>query len=295
MSGVFDKVLGFFRKPRQIPSYKYDTGLLWKVSNGRSKAYILGAIYFGKRGCFPMPVTIDEAFEDSQVLVVQSEAETGSWEARKEKMKQKCLLPEGVTIEDVVSPSTRKAIQEHGVDLKRYANYRPWILASTLEWDAMKSLGFSNKYCMSTYYEKRAKLLGMPVKSLGKSSQYAGASLQPAEESEFLYAMLQMLKEIERRNTIWLYYWRNGDTQGLEGMLLEYLDIFPKAAPYIQAAIWDLCGPMADKVEGYLKKGLTHFVIMSDGHAVGEQGVINLLKERGYQVRQLSVDDKIYR
>ena len=41
------------------------------------------------------------------------------------------------------------------------------------------------------------------------------------------------------------------------------------------------------KIDDYLKTKATYFVVVGAGHLLGEKGIIQLLKERGYTVEQL--------
>ena len=44
---------------------------------------------------------------------------------------------------------------------------------------------------------------------------------------------------------------------------------------------------MVDKIEGFLENDEIYFVVVGAGHLVGENGIINLLEEKGYITEQL--------
>jgi hypothetical protein len=44
---------------------------------------------------------------------------------------------------------------------------------------------------------------------------------------------------------------------------------------------------MASKIEDFLKTKETYFVIVGAGHLVGEKGMVEILKKKGYQVDQM--------
>ncbi|MGA2330770.1 MAG: TraB/GumN family protein, partial [Syntrophales bacterium] len=44
---------------------------------------------------------------------------------------------------------------------------------------------------------------------------------------------------------------------------------------------------MAQKIEGYLKTNGTYFVVVGAVHLLGDKGIIQLLKDKGYSVEQL--------
>jgi len=43
---------------------------------------------------------------------------------------------------------------------------------------------------------------------------------------------------------------------------------------------------MAAKIEGYLKETGEFFVVVGAGHLVGEKGIVELLKRKGFPVEQ---------
>ena len=48
---------------------------------------------------------------------------------------------------------------------------------------------------------------------------------------------------------------------------------------------------MTEKIKGYLEEEGTFFVIAGAAHMVGEDGIVALLRNEGYTVRQMSCDD----
>jgi hypothetical protein len=44
---------------------------------------------------------------------------------------------------------------------------------------------------------------------------------------------------------------------------------------------------MAQKIDGYLKTSGTYFVVVGAAHLLGDKGIIQLLKDKGYSVEQL--------
>jgi uncharacterized protein YbaP (TraB family) len=54
-----------------------------------------------------------------------------------------------------------------------------------------------------------------------------------------------------------------------------------------QILLWGRHPAMMQNIEGYLASGEVHFVAVGSLHLVGERGLVSLLKEKGYKVRQL--------
>jgi uncharacterized protein YbaP (TraB family) len=48
------------------------TVMFWKASSGTNNVYLLGSIKVGPKDCYPLPGEVEEAFESSAVLVVET-------------------------------------------------------------------------------------------------------------------------------------------------------------------------------------------------------------------------------
>jgi uncharacterized protein len=75
--------------------------------------------------------------------------------------------------------------------------------------------------------------------------------------------------------------------KGIESILMESIREEPKLAPIMRKLIDDRNVKMVSKIEGFLKTGQTCFIVAGAGHLVGNKGIVNMLKEKGYSVQQL--------
>jgi uncharacterized protein YbaP (TraB family) len=78
--------------------------------------------------------------------------------------------------------------------------------------------------------------------------------------------------------------WRHGDADGLAAHLREAYQDFPA---FNDRLLGDRNRRWIPKIENYLKSGDTVFVVAGAGHFGGSDGVIALLRARGYSVEQL--------
>ena len=79
--------------------------------------------------------------------------------------------------------------------------------------------------------------------------------------------------------------WRIGDTVAMEELV--YLDQDPNMQVYFEKFFHERDRLMTAKIEAYIKSGKTYLVVVGSGHLVGSKGIISLLRQRGYTVRQL--------
>ncbi|MGE5894163.1 MAG: TraB/GumN family protein, partial [bacterium] len=61
----------------------------------------------------------------------------------------------------------------------------------------------------------------------------------------------------------------------------------PAIEPVYEKIIYKRNEGMASKIEGLLKTERTCFIVVGAGHLVGKKSIIELLRPKGYSIRQL--------
>ena len=78
-----------------------------------------------------------------------------------------------------------------------------------------------------------------------------------------------------------------GGHKGVESIIIRSLAEDKRLSPIYEKLIYERNRSMASKIEDYLKTKETYFVVVGAGHLVGSQGIIELLKGKGFVVEQL--------
>ncbi len=81
--------------------------------------------------------------------------------------------------------------------------------------------------------------------------------------------------------------WVKGDVEQLQ-QLSQNATSTPEAKVWMRSLLEGRNPGMADKIAGYLAGSDPVFVIIGAAHVVGKDGVIELLKKRGFLVKRLS-------
>ena len=81
--------------------------------------------------------------------------------------------------------------------------------------------------------------------------------------------------------------WNSGDIKGVEKIMTQSVTEDSRFAPIYEVLIYDRNKSMASKIEDFLKTEETYFVIVGAGHLVGERGIVEILKRKGYSVEQM--------
>jgi uncharacterized protein YbaP (TraB family) len=81
--------------------------------------------------------------------------------------------------------------------------------------------------------------------------------------------------------------WQAGDPKLLLDIASKYNAEVPGAKAFEEKFIWSRHDAMLKKIEGYLASKDKTFVAVGALHLAGERGLIEMLKKRGYVVKQL--------
>ena len=268
---------------------------LWEVRSENSSAntvYILGSMHIARETLYPLDKRIEDAFGKTDILAVEVNlSEVDNLLVLNEFMV-KGIYSEGDTLEARLSNKTfelvKKKTQELGMDMEEVNICKPWFLALNLVTTESLKLGFDAKYGIDNHFLEKAKgvknIVGIETVDYQIS---LFDSFSDKQQELFLFNTLVDLdilgSEIERIVDIW----KKGDIDGMEFVLRKGLRDYPELADIYEVLIYNRNRNMVVKIESFLKTGNSHFVILGAAHLVGPEGVIWLLREKGYLVQQL--------
>jgi hypothetical protein len=72
----------------------------------------------------------------------------------------------------------------------------------------------------------------------------------------------------------------------MEAVIHRSRDDYPKLLPVYEILVSRRNRTMAAKIEEFLNKGETYFIVVGAAHLVGKDGILERLKEKGYSVVQ---------
>lgn len=266
-------------------------GFLWKIQSKTTTAYILGSIHAYKGELYPLPKKMEDAFDKSDTLAVEANVNEINPESMT-TMINGALYQDKSTLEKHISRETyemtTKKLQELGLPLEIFQNTKPWFIAMTLTSMELQKLGLSPEYGIDNYFLKKAEN-GKRVVEL-ESIDYQVNLLNgfsDAEQELFLVSTLEDLDLLKKDINSILKAWNTGDTKAMESFVFKSLKDDPKMLPIYEKLVFTRNKNIASKIENYLKTKEKYFVVVGAAHLVGKDGIIEILKRKGYIVEQL--------
>jgi len=260
---------------------------MWKVERGETTLYLLGSVHALKEDAYPLPPAIEAAFAEVEVAVFEIDLEHMTKAAI--KMMSTGSLEKGRTLEEVVGPDTWSKFENHveglGFDASLYQGMKPWMAALTVAAFELTQHGYLATAGLDAYLSQLADKNGIKRLALETAEFQVSlfADLSPEQSLAFLSYTLEdlalMIPDMEQ-----LYLdWRSGNVESVEDALLEGFEEFPDV---FKKMVSDRNHAWMPQIEKLLAGDRDAMVVVGSAHLVGEQGVVNLLRGKGYTVEQ---------
>ena len=266
----------------------------WEVKKGNKALYLVGSIHLANASLYPLDPAYMKAFDKSDTLVVEADiTNPESAMGAQLVMIQRGVYPPGTNISSELSEETFDALKEYtkkrGVNLLIFQQLKPWALAITLTVTELTNLGFSQEYGIDRYFLKKAKKEGKNVRELESVLfQIEMLSGFDREDQElFLASSLEEMDKLGEAIELITEAWSDGDHVVLDLAAVADLRDSKEFRSIYKAIYSDRNIGMVKKIKGYLEEEGTFFVIAGAAHMVGKGGIVALLSDAGYTVRQI--------
>jgi uncharacterized protein len=266
---------------------------LWEVSSFTNRAYLFGTVHAGKSQWYPLPQPVEEAFAAAKVLVVEADitnADSLAKVAPAMMLKPPATLSQVVPADDYVR--FQRQLMRYGLKEAETASMRPFMAVSLLVFAEWARLGYLPQFGVDGYLIERAKKDGKRIVEIEGVAVQAAliGSLTPAENRTLFSSTLTALESglTAEQITGMVNAWQAGKPDLLLEIARKYNDLVPGAKEFEEKFIWSRHDAMAGKIEDYLNRSRErHFIAVGSLHLAGPRGLIEVLRSRGYTVRQL--------
>ena len=262
---------------------------LWEVQTASSRVFLLGSLHVLKRSAYPLAAAIDRAYAASQRLVFETNLGAMMEPAVLAKMMELGLYPEGRDLFQNISATTRndleKKLQDLGLPPANFSRFKPWFIAVTLTTLELQRLGFDPRYGLDLHFYTKATADEKELVYLESVDYQLNllAKMNALDQNSFL---VQTLKDLEISTQLagdMMTAWQNGQAQDLYDLLFKSFEDHPGIEDRLLTRRNKEWLPQIEKM---LKTPKTTLVIVGAGHLIGPDGLVEILKQKGYRVKQ---------
>lgn len=278
---------------------------LWTASrDGGTDIYLLGSIHVGDDTMFPLDPAIEAAFDASASIAVELDIDIVDAVALQEDMRQRARLPEGESLFELLPSDVwfgaDRELNKYKVQLVNYDDVRPWFVIWLVSSMSYADTDYDPDKGIDRYFINKAKREEKPVMALETVEEqidaFSGGSLE--EQVQLLEGTVAQMDAQEMSPDDVMDAWESGDTEALANLLIPAPGQEENAGV---AAFWrrlldERNVRMAERVEAIdARQEEPLLMIVGAMHMVGPEGVVALLRERGYTVEQVAATEETAR
>lgn len=272
------------------PAVARGKSFLWEVRHEKNTVYILGSVHAMKKEAYPLPGGIEEAFERSDFLAVEADINEIDPGVIKTMLEEAFYTGEE-TLEKRLSIETynlaKAKLAESGVPIELFQRNKPWVVALMIASIEIQKSGLNPEYGIDRHFLRKAQGRKKTVELESLDCQIKlFNSFTDADQELFLLYTLKDVERLKQEMDAVTEAWISGDTKTIESAVQKGLTEDPRLAPVYEKLFIERNRGMASRIEGFLKTGQRYFVVVGAGHLVGNEGIPELLKRRGYFVEQ---------
>ena len=265
------------------------TSALWSVSSDDNTIYLLGSVHVLKQENYPLHDSIYQAFDKVSHLVFEVNLDEMSSPMNQIGVLAKGMYKDGQTLKQALSPENyaiaKTKLEKRGYQIELFKLMKPWMLATTITILELQKLGFGTDHGVDQHFFQKAKTEEKTVEGLETVEYQLNLfdSLSPKTQEQFLLQTLAEIDILEEQTHNLVESWTHGQIEGLE-VMLENMQEFPEV---YEALITQRNQNWLPHVESYLQQDEPTMIVVGTLHLLGEEGLLAMLKEKGYNIQQL--------
>ena len=286
---------------------------LWKVEGPSNTVWLLGSVHLLPSTSYPLPEAFDRAYEDSDVSVFEVDmSNMGMMEIM--GIFTSAMLPPGMTLSDRLSEETMQMLQPRLTEVfaalesqmgsmsaeteemipgggsldpamlrEMVMRMEPWFLGFLIQSSEATGEAEDLVAGVDMHYTTRSTDDDKRVIGLESFSEQLGffKSLAGDDPDEYLQSMLTSNDTATADFASIVSAWESSDLSKLDEIVNGTLRDAPEL---YQKLLVDRNENWMPKIERYLRSDKNHFVVVGAAHLVGKDGVVAMLREKGYRV-----------
>ena len=262
----------------------------WKATGRGGTIYLMGSIHMMSESFYPLNPALEAAFKDSDLLVEEVDMAEMLDPMAQMSMLTRGMLPSNQSLDKLLSPATlalvKKATGDMGGAGGPLMRFKPWMLAIALQGMELAKAGFNPALGLDQHFYDEAQAAAMKTQGL-ETVEYQISRFDEMTMEQQDRMLAETLKELATETaTVGKLgdAWKSGDVAAIERLALADL----KSDPVMyQRLLVERNRNWLPKIEALFARRGRALVVVGAAHLVGPDGLIAMLKAKGYTVEQL--------
>lgn len=263
---------------------------VWLATKGNNKVYLGGTIHMLRSSDYPLPFEYETAYSNADNLYFEIDIDQMNDPSAQLGMLQRLMYSDGRTLQSVLNADAYQLLTDYvakfSMPMMMLQNMKPGMVMSTLELLEFQTRGFTQNG-VDVHFHQRAKDDDKPIYAFETIDEQIGfiEKMGEGEESEYIMLSLRDLEKIDSDIESMISIWRNGESEDLVDLFVE--DMQKNTPGVYQSLLLDRNLKWMPTLEAMFDDADTELVLVGVAHLVGDDGLVELLRKRGYEVEQL--------
>lgn len=263
---------------------------VWVATKGQYKLFIGGTVHVLSTDDYPLPIEFERAYSKSDQLVFETDInDTGSPQFQA-LMLQRMSYPDGKTLETELSDEAYTALEDYfisrGLSVNSFMQLRPQMITIVMAALELQRIGMVSTG-VDDYFFQKARKDKKPIQYLESVEQQLDilVSMGAGQENELILNTVRDLGSFDQLMEDMKTAWRKGDEKKF-----EQVAVFPMQNEFpalYQSLLVNRNNAWLSYIERMMTTSDIEFVLVGALHLIGEDGVLQQLKARGYQVSKM--------
>jgi uncharacterized protein YbaP (TraB family) len=259
---------------------------VWTVKGKTNTVYLAGSVHALPKEHAAFPEQLERAYQAAQVVVLEVDLDDFNPLEAVQFITANGTLPADQSLKDVVGAKDYHRVaalaSSLGVPELAIAKLEPWAAALVLTQFALSRTGFDAQLGIDMQITERAKADGKRIDGLetviDQLSVFDARTFD--EQTRFLLDSTDDAPKLDEDLGKLIQAWRTGDLRALEK---EFVKERAKSPALYDALLGVRNRKWLPQIEALLDDEQDYLVVVGTLHYVGRDGLLTLLKKRGYR------------
>ena len=262
---------------------------LWTVRSGANVLYLAGSVHALSADAYPLPAVFEKAFDASGTLVEELNLAEAESLSAAPMLLAKGMYTDGRTFDAVVSKDTAALVSERfkqtGLPIEMFRPMKPWMVMLMLTALEAQKAGLEANLGLDKYFYDKATAEKKPVVGLETAEFQIDRfdKMSDALQEQMLRSTLTEMDAQGAELKGMIAAWKRGDTAALEKTVRTSFAAYPEA---YGSLIVERNRNWIPELEKCLSRPKPCFVVVGAAHMVGPDGLLALLRQKGYKIEQ---------
>jgi len=263
---------------------------IWKLDNGSAQVYLIGSIHLLPPELKWYGGKIKKILDIADEVVFEVHMTSETQEQARAITVQNGMLRNGDKLSNYITKDEydflKKITPELGISIETITNFQPWFASIALSVSAVINEGWDPEAGVDRYIQKIATQRQLKITDLETIEvQMEALYNHPLDvQANMLKDTISELEDIQKLTLEMINVWSSGNEIRLVDIFLEPMR---EQSELYAKIITSRNKNWVPRLEEFFKKKQVTIVIVGTAHLIGDGGVVELLRQKGYDINRV--------